>query len=348
MKKYSLLHPNWDMWKQAMIGIPRVKSKSEWDALDTFSRWLISTRAAVILMTLFSAIIAGIFAAFDGMFDWPRFLILCFGLAMAHATNNILNDLSDHRKGVDKGNAFRTLYGTQPVEDGLITQQQSVKMALFTGILAVAAGIYLTWQAGWSVLPFFLVGFVLLFAYNWPLKWLGLGEPTVILVWGPLMIGGGYLAITGQWSWDVAIASLPYALGPTAVLFGKHIDKIPWDKPKGVRTMPVLLGEKAARFAVIGMIALQFILVVALVIKGFFGWPMLITLFALPGFFKNILPLFAKDKPKERPADYPEDVWPLWFSSYAFLQNRTFGGLFLLGLLIQMILMMFDLPVGIF
>ncbi len=39
------------------------------------------------------------------------------------------------------------------------------------------------------------------------------------------MIGGGYYVITGQWNWNVVLASLPYALGPTTVIFGKHIDK---------------------------------------------------------------------------------------------------------------------------
>ena len=98
---------------------------------------------------------------------------------------------------------------------------------------------WLIWEVGAVLIPFALIGVVLVFAYNWPLKHFGLGEPTVILVWGPLMVGGGYLSITQEWSWDVALASLPYAIGATIVLFGKHIDKIPWDKPRGVRTLPV-------------------------------------------------------------------------------------------------------------
>ena len=58
------------------------------------------------------------------------------------------------------------------------------------------------------------------------LKKRGLGEPGVFLTWGPLMIGGTYFVATGTipaWVW---IASLPYAILVTTVLFGKHIDKI--------------------------------------------------------------------------------------------------------------------------
>ena len=43
------------------------------------------------------------------------------------------------------------------------------------------------------------------------------------------------------------MASLPYALLCTAVLMGKHIDKLPWDEAAGVRTLPVVLGERRAR-----------------------------------------------------------------------------------------------------
>ena len=57
--------------------------------------------------------------------------------------------------------------------------------------------------------------------YTWPLKYGGLGELAVLVVWGPLMIGGGYYAITGAWNPYVVLASLPYALSTTAIIFGK-------------------------------------------------------------------------------------------------------------------------------
>jgi 1,4-dihydroxy-2-naphthoate octaprenyltransferase len=333
---------NFPMWSQALRGIPRVKDKAQWDALDFMSRWLISTRAAVLLMTLFAAIIAAIYAQLEGAFDWLRFLLMTFGLVLAHATNNILNDLADHRRGVDKDNAFRTQYGTQPVEQGLMTQSQSRLMALVTGLLGVLTGVYLVITASNPLLLYFLIaGVIFLFAYNWPLKHIGLGEPLVILVWGPMMIGGGFLAITDYWSWDVAIASLPYALGPTAVLFGKHIDKIPWDKPRNVRTLPVLIGHLAARRTTLVLLAAQYLVVIYLILTGFFSWTMFIVLLALPYYLKPIWPIFTKPTPDECPPDYPKEAWPLWFSSHTFVHNRKFGGLFLLGLIVQMAMQLF-------
>ena len=79
------------------------------------------------------------------------------------------------------------------------------------------------------------------------LKHHGLGEPGVFLTWGPLMVGGTFLAATGTIAPWVLLVSVPYALLVTSVLFGKHIDKIEADGALGVRTLPVILGEERAR-----------------------------------------------------------------------------------------------------
>ena len=42
--------PNVAMWGKALTAMPRI-NKQDWDGLDIVSRWLIATRAAVIIMT---------------------------------------------------------------------------------------------------------------------------------------------------------------------------------------------------------------------------------------------------------------------------------------------------------
>jgi 1,4-dihydroxy-2-naphthoate octaprenyltransferase len=86
------------MWGKALTVIPRI-TKQDWDELDIVSRWLIATRSAVIVMTLTSAAFAGILAFKAGAFDWLLWLLLTAGLCLAHATNNLINDLTDHWKG---------------------------------------------------------------------------------------------------------------------------------------------------------------------------------------------------------------------------------------------------------
>lgn len=331
---------NFAMWKKAMNVIPEV-SKDEWDQLDVISKWLISTRAAVLIMTFISAALAGLFAWRDGAFSFVPWLALVFGLIMAHAANNIFNDYTDFVRGVDKDNYYRTMYGAQPVASGLMTQRQHLTYFVVTGVLAMMAGLYLVWQTEFNTTTWILLGlgsFFVLF-YTWPLKGLALGEIAVLMVWGPLMIGGGYFVLAEAWSWEVVIASLPYVLGVTTVIFGKHIDKIKVDQAKRIYTLPVVIGEKAARYAVMAMMVLPYLFTGYLIATKFFTPVMLIVLFAIPTLRQSIPPL-TQPKPDTRPEGFPEGQggWPLFFAPIAFRNNRSFGSLFMLGLLLDVAL----------
>ena len=114
---------NLTMWRKALTIIPDV-TKQEWDGLDIFSKWLISTRAAVLVMTAMSAVLAGLFAWRDNAFDFPSWLALTAGLVLAHASNNLLNDHVDYARGVDRQNYFRTMYGPHPLENQLLSRRQ--------------------------------------------------------------------------------------------------------------------------------------------------------------------------------------------------------------------------------
>ncbi len=328
---------NMVMWGRALRLIPR-PTKEEWRELDFVSRWLIATRAAVLVITLISSGIAGLLSAKEGRFDLLLWCLVTLGLLAAHATNNLLNDLTDHFKGADSGDSFRTQYGVQPVEAGLMTVRDVLLYAVGTGLVALTAGAYLVYLRGLPVLVLLGLGAFFVLFYTWPLKYVGLGELAVLVVWGPLMIGGGYYTITGEWSWQVVLAGLPYALGTTAIIFGKHIDKLDADKSKGIRTLPVLIGERPSRYAVLGMMVLQYLLVLYLVLTGFFTPLMLVVLLSLYGFFKLIVPAYKSSKPATMPREYRADVWPLWYVAFAFLHNRRFGILFVLGLLAEVVL----------
>src|SRR4030067_3209968 len=167
---------NFAMWRKALQVIPDV-SKKEWDQLDLISKWLISTRAAVLIMTFISAALAGLFAWRAGSFAFFPWFALTFGLIMAHAANNIFNDFTDYVRGVDKDNYFRTIYGAQPVASGLMTKRQHLTYFAVTGLLALAFGLYLIFINASDPVIWILLGlgaFFVLF-YTWPLKYIALG-----------------------------------------------------------------------------------------------------------------------------------------------------------------------------
>ena len=330
--------PNVAMWGKALTVMPRI-TKQDWDGLDVISRWLIATRSAVIIMTFTSAAFAGVLAYKADAFDALLFALVTAGLCLAHATNNLINDLTDHWKGVDKDNYFRTQYGPQTVEDGFLTVRQLMIYAGLTGLVALAIGFYLAFMSTRSDITLLLLAsgaFFVLF-YTFPLKYIGLGEPAVLVVWGPLMVGGSYFVITGTWSNEVAIASLAYALGPTAVLFGKHTDKIDFDKVKGIRTLPVILGESLSRKLTVGLLLAQYPVIGYLVYTGFFHPVMLVTFLSARS-LGRVFKTFSEPRPSEAPPELPKGVWPLWFVGVAFWFTRRYSGFFLVGLVLDLIL----------
>ena len=320
------------VWAQALNTMPKL-TPDEWGQLDVVARWLIATRASVLFMTFMSAALGGLLAAAAGAFDWTLWSICCLGLVFAHATNNLLNDYTDSRRGIDRDNYYRNQYGVHVLEDGLLSPRRFWGYVGFTGGVAIALGLWLVWARSGLTLDLMLAGAFFVLFYTWPLKYYGLGEPAVLLVWGPLMVGGTYYVMAGQWSWDVTWLSLLYALGPTTVLFGKHIDKLDLDEAKKVRTLPVILGEARARSWVIAMLVLQYLGCIGLVATGRAHWVLLVVVVNLPVLWR-LLHAFRSPKPATAPEGYPPQIWPLWFSALAFDHTRKFTTLFIAALLL--------------
>ena len=320
------------VWAQALNTMPKL-TPDEWGRLDVVARWLIATRASVLFMTFMSAALGGLLAAADGHFNWTIWSICCLGLVFAHATNNLLNDYTDSRKGIDKNNYYRNQYGVHVLEDGLLSPARFWGYVGFTGGIAIALGLWLVYERSGLTLDLMLAGAFFVLFYTWPLKYYGLGEPAVLIVWGPLMVGGTYYVMAGSWSWDVTWFSLLYALGPTTVLFGKHIDKLDLDREKGVRTLPVILGSPRARRWVLAMLVLQYAGCVGLVLTGRAHWVLLVVLVNIPT-LRRVLESFRSEKPTSRPEGFPDNIWPLWFSAFAFDHTRKFTSLFVAALLV--------------
>ncbi|WP_235852963.1 prenyltransferase, partial [Mycobacterium interjectum] len=235
-------------------------------------------------MTLVSGLVAALLAVGKPGLDWRWLVLAVVGITLAHTANNLMNDLYDTRVGTDSATYPRALYAPHPVLSGLISRRTLGVAILLVNVADLAILVTLTWARGWPVAGFALAGFALSVAYTAPplrLKKRGLGEPDVFVVWGPLMVCGTYYSAVGWVGWDVVLASLPYGLLCTTVLMGKHIDKIPYDAPLGIRTLPVLLGEARARAVTLGMMVGFYALVAVAVAARAMPWTALVVALAL-------------------------------------------------------------------
>jgi 1,4-dihydroxy-2-naphthoate octaprenyltransferase len=323
------------MWGTALRRLVKMDDSGQWNALDVVSKWLIASRSAVTTVTLYSGVIAGLLAWRSGTFELVPWLILTIGLFLAHGTNNLLNDYTDFSRGIDKDNYFRTQYSVHPLVQGFWDRRTHMRWFVVSAVLALASAAYALVYTGFDPIVIGLVayGVLMLVFYTYPLKYLALGEITIFLVWGPVMIGGLFYVLTRHWDWNVVLAGVPFGLSTACINIGKHIDKSGEDRQKGVTTLPVLLGESAARMVNTAAIVLAYAFTVYLVVGPRFLTPaMAIVFLAAPDAWKALKRL-SKPRPAGPPPGYP--IWPRWFSTVSFVHNRSFGNLFALGIILD-------------
>ncbi|MDX5152211.1 MAG: prenyltransferase, partial [Acidiferrobacterales bacterium] len=319
------------IWLGAFIGFYR-PGVEEVRALDPVSRFLYAARSVILVISAQAAIIAGLLAATDRQFHWLSFILLLIGLVTAHMISNLSNDYFDYTRGHDTPDSPRLRYTVHPLASGVLQPR-----ALLTGLAVLAAiglsiAAYFIYIHGWLAAVFFIAGVGILFAYDAapvPLKKIGLGEIAVLLIWGPLMIGGGYAVITGHISINAIYASLPYGLGCMSILVGKHIDQRDFDIAKNIHTLPVLIGESAARTTNLALIIMMYGIIIVLIAFGLLTPFALVVLIAFPRAW-HAISTFMRPRPKEAPEGYIG--WPLWYHRVSLMHNRQFGWLYIFGL----------------
>ena len=127
-------------------------------------------------------------------------------------------------------------------------------------------GLYLYFEVGEGVVYLTLVGTFFVIFYTWPPKHFALGEISVLLVWGPLLVAGSYFVMAGKLSSSILTISLVYGTGPALLILGKHIDKIDDDRARKMQSLPLVIGSPSAQYTGLGLVAVQWCLLATLIL----------------------------------------------------------------------------------
>lgn len=318
-------------WVHAFTGFYPAMAE-EFSHLDPVTRFLYASRSVILVISAQAALIAGLLAVIDGGFELVPFILVLVGYVVLHAISNLSNDYFGYRRGHDTADSPRRRYTLHPIASGAVTPRLLVTGLVILATIAAAIGIYFITLRGRNALALVVAGALLLYAYDAApraLKELGLGEVAAFVVWGPLMIGGGYYVITGHWSTHAFLASIPYGLGVASILIGKHIDQRGFDSSQAQRTLPVLMGEHRARLLNQSALAAMYVITIIAVAMRALTPFVLLVLLAAPRAIRA-LRVMSRPAPDAPPAGYVG--WPLWYHRVCLVHNRAFGWLYIAGL----------------
>ena len=224
----------------------------------------------------------GAISAVDHDFSWLPFLGALLGGMLLHSGTNIVNEIYDVRKGVDKITSPRASHALLKAR---LTERQAFVVAYAAFALAVGIGLYLITLRGPAIIALGLAGLLGGYFYTAPpfeYKYRALGVPLVFLLMGPLMVVGTYFAVTGTWSATALAASVPVGLLVAAILDGNEWRDINEDSRAGISTLSARMGRDRAHYFYVTLVLGAYIALGLTVAAGWLPPQTLLAIVSLP------------------------------------------------------------------
>ncbi len=182
--------------------------------------------------------------------DWGALLVATVAVLMLHSAGNLFNDYFDFTAGADRRDEDDEGRPGRLLVRGEMTAPQILHEALFCLCLGFLAAGYLVWRAGPALAGYFGGAVFALYAYTGPpfrLKGRALGEVVMLVVFGPLIVGGAAYAQGVGMSFELLVLSVPVGMVTTSVLAGNNLRDYSEDAASDTRTMAQLIGSRGQR-----------------------------------------------------------------------------------------------------
>jgi len=244
--------------------------------------WWVAIRPATlpaavgpVLVGLGVAVGMGVFATLPAL----GCLVVALMLQIA---SNVGNDLADFRSGVD---THERLGPPRAAALGLLSEREMLAgLAVIVG-LAGLVGLYLAWVGGLIIVILGLAAIASAFLYTsgpWPYGYHGLGEVFVFIFFGLVAVAGTTYLQTLSWEPLAFAAAVPVGALITAVLVVNNLRDLDTDRASGKRTLAVMLGAQSARLEYDALLALAYLVPLALTVAEAGSVALLLPLLSLP------------------------------------------------------------------
>lgn len=261
----------------------------------TVKEWLVATRFWSFSVSAMPVIVTVTFLMWKGYdIRWLCAVLALVGNVMFHAAGNVLSDWWDYRKGVDNEKA----YAIPQLVFGQFTPREYLTFSSILFAVAICIGLVLTYLTGWELLIIGGIGALLAANYSF-FKFRALGDIFVFICFAILPVIGTSFVATGAVEWPALVISIPLGIFTIGVLHDNNTVDIETDKEAGIRTLPMLFGEKTSVKIFIAYMIIPFIAVIVSCILGYLPWLSLVCLIAAgaaAGNIKAALGYFSKGR----------------------------------------------------
>lgn len=247
---------------------------------------------ASIIPILYGSILAIVLHP-DLKFNYLNCIIALIGALCIHITTNLVNDIYDFKKGIDKEDKEIGIPhgGSMVISRGLVDIKKVKLLSVITTVIAVLTGVYLFFVAGIWILYLSIFGLFSAIYYTaspLALKYKALGDIQVFISFGTGMTLGAYIVQTHEFSWIPVIVSIPFGFLIDAILHSNNIRDLKFDGTFGVKTLPILIGEQLSKYFYYFLILGAYASIIIFVIFKLLPWPALLNLVTLPTALKLI------------------------------------------------------------
>ena len=249
--------------------------------------WWRAVRPFSFTASVTPVLVGSAVAYHDGLFDLVRFGVTLVASVAIHAATNLINDYYDHLRGVDTAESIGP---SGVIQQGLLAPRAVLLGGLVLFALGGLLGLWLVAVVGWPILAIGAAGVLAGYAYTGgplPLGYIGLGDLTVFLFMGVVIVGGAYYVQAGTVSVAAVWASLPIAALVAAILVVNNLRDIEDDRAKGKRTLATFIGRRGARLEYLLLLLLAYASVALGVALRVLPAPTLIVLLTLPRALAN-------------------------------------------------------------
>jgi 1,4-dihydroxy-2-naphthoate octaprenyltransferase len=262
------------------------------EKISFLKKWWISARPfsfpASTMPVIFGTVLAVVYGGYT--FKPLLFVLAFIAMVILHSGANILSDIYDFKKGLDKH--------PSPVSGGIVRGLISIREAWVASvsmlIFGTIIGLYLVWVSGPWLLAIGLLGLFVGTFYttdtrlSW--KYHGLGDLAVFLNFGILGSLGAYYVQSSTLSWIPVLWAVPMSMLVIAILHANNWRDIQSDRAGKIFTIAALLGDRKSLnyygvliygpfVVVLGLILVPYLLTPDMVAMPF---TFLITILALP------------------------------------------------------------------